>query len=102
MFEDWPSEFDRPCRTELARPRPVTIDLAQMLAPQRYRPASLPMRVRAGGLVLSGNADGMLLAWARTSQGAWLGYVELTVTIANGHGMIGLRQWVSSGALRPR
>jgi hypothetical protein len=58
--------------------------------------------VWTGGLVFSGNADGVLLAWARTSQGAWLGYVELTVTTANGHGMMGLRQWVSSGALRPR
>lgn len=101
MFEHWPPQFDPPCRREVQPPRPVRVDLGAVLPPAPPTKGALPMRVRAGGLSFTGQTDGVLLAWARTTQGAWLGLVRCTVRTANGQGSVELQQWVPDHALSP-
>lgn len=60
------------------------------------------MRVRAGGLDLSGAVPGLLHAWVRTRESAWLGLVSFVVVTGNRRGALEVRRWCSQRALKPR
>jgi len=63
------------------------------------RAASVPLRVRKGGLRLSGEPPRHLLRWARVSDGWWLALVQVT-TEAGAYASLEMVQWVSSRAVR--
>ena len=70
--EPWPLT---PTLRPLPQPKPVIIETnrALPLAKNATRPDKLPLRVLAGGLRLEGAMPGKLYAWARLSDGQWLG-----------------------------
>lgn len=67
--------------------------------PERFGANKVPMRVRAGGLDLTGTVPGLLHAWARASDGVWLGLVSFTIQTGNRRGRLGVRQWCTERAL---
>ncbi|WP_306365277.1 hypothetical protein [Nocardia sp. CC227C] len=95
---------DLTLRRHVDPPRPVTVDISKALPSggTRFAANSLPLRVRAEGLDLSGLHPGLLYAWARTSTGGWLGFVQVTLTTGNGREKLTLRQWFPESALSPR
>lgn len=104
MFEDWPEEFDPPSRRIVDPPTPVAVDLGQAFpndAPT-FRRDQITMRVKAGGLDLTATVPGLLHAWARTTDGSWLGLVEVVVWTGNGHGQLPMMQLCPQHALAPR
>lgn len=103
MFEEWPSSFERRLRHELDPPVPVVVDLAVAIPTPggRFRD-SLPLAVTQGGLQVSDRVPGMLLAWARTTTGAWIGLVEAVIVTGSRQGRVPIRQWCSAAALEPR
>ncbi|WP_029923836.1 hypothetical protein [Nocardia otitidiscaviarum] len=91
-------------RRHVDPPRPVTVDISKALPSggTRFAANSLPLHVRAEGLDLSGLRPGLLYAWARTTTGGWLGFVQVTITTGNGRDKLTLRQWFPESALSPR
>lgn len=74
-------------RTPPCRPTPPRHRRHQQSPPSggtRFAANSLPLHVRAEGLDLSGLRPGLLYAWARTTTGGWLGFVQATITTGNG------------------
>ncbi|MEV6070037.1 hypothetical protein AB0L82_26125 [Nocardia sp. NPDC052001] len=104
MFERWPDEFEPPLRRVVDPPTPVTVDLAAAIPthPGNASANALPMRVRAGGLDMTGTAPGLLHGWARTRDGAWIGLVEFAIETGNRRGTLEMRQWCSQRAITPR
>lgn len=104
MFEDWPDRFTPPLRREVNPPQPVLVDLAKAIPISHRGPFGrnrLPMRVTAGGLILTGQTPGRLHAWARTSDGPWLGLVEFVLVTGNQFGRLPVTQWCQQEALTP-
>ncbi|WP_051183012.1 hypothetical protein [Nocardia vinacea] len=101
MFEDWPEEQPSPRRV-VDPPKPVTVDLGLAIPGDGngFGVNGVPLRVRAGGLVVSGRVPGLLRAWARTNSGGWLGLVDFTLSTSNGRGHVRVRQWCSSRAVQ--
>ncbi|NNH69428.1 hypothetical protein HLB23_06015 [Nocardia uniformis] len=87
----------RQVRRHVDPPTPVTVDVG--LALHTDGP---PLRVRAEGLDVSGRVPGWLYAWARTSTGDWLGFVQFTLQTGNRLEKLTVRQWCSQRALSPR
>ncbi|MFI6996655.1 hypothetical protein [Nocardia sp. NPDC050175] len=85
-------------------PVAVVVDLGQAIPTRslHFGANKLPMRVRAGGLDLSGSVPGLLHAWARATDGGWLGLITFTVTTGNRHGSLEVRQWCVQQAITPR
>lgn len=104
MFDDWPDSFEPTARRVVDPPVAVTVDLGLAIptAGSKFGANELPMRVRAGGLRVSGQVPGTLFAWARTSSGDWLGLAEFTISTANERGRLPMKQWCSQRALTPR
>ncbi|MFE2994057.1 hypothetical protein ACFXG4_03445 [Nocardia sp. NPDC059246] len=104
MFEHWPDELVPSLRREVHPPTPVTIDLGAAIPTDgtKFGANELPLRVRAGGLELTGRVAGLLHAWARSRDGDWIALVSLTVKTSNGRGSIEIQQWCSKRALQPR
>ncbi|MGW5514278.1 hypothetical protein [Nocardia africana] len=103
MFEDWPDPFN--LRRVLDPPAPVLVDLATIFptGADQGRPFGrnhIAMGIKAGGLVVTGQTTGRLLAWARAADGTWLGLVEFMLTTGNQQGRVPTRQWVPGRALR--
>ncbi|MFG3524899.1 hypothetical protein ACGF5S_31900 [Nocardia nova] len=104
MFEDWPDTFTPSLRREVDPPQPVLVDLAKAIPSSGNRPFGrnhIPMRVKAGGLVLTGKTPGRLRAWARVADGAWLGLVEFVLVTGNQRGRLSVMQWCPQAALSP-
>ncbi|MFB7722321.1 hypothetical protein [Nocardia sp. NPDC056100] len=104
MFEQWPADFEPPLRRVVDPPTPVTVDLAAAIPthPANLSANKLPLKVRAGGLDVTGNAPGMLHAWVRTRDGAWIALVSFVIETANRRGKLEIRQWCSQRAISPR
>jgi hypothetical protein len=104
MFEDWRDPFDPPLRRVVDPPAPVLVDLATAIPTGADGPFGrnrIAMRIKAGGLVLTGQTPGRLRAWARATDGTWLGLVEFVLTTGNQQGTLPVRQWCPAKALRP-
>lgn len=103
MFEKWPEEFTPSLRRVVEPAMPVTVDLGQAIATRspRFGANNVALRISSGGLRLTGTVPGVLYAWARAWDGAWLGLVEFTVQTGNGRGQLDLRQWCPEHALSP-
>ncbi|WP_280255473.1 hypothetical protein [Nocardia wallacei] len=104
MFEDWIDPFDPPLRRVVDPPAPVLVDLATAIPTGNDRPFGrnrIAMRIKAGGLVVTGQTPGQLHAWARAADGTWLGLVEFVLTTGNQRGTLPVRQWCPAKALRP-
>jgi len=101
MFEDWPDNFDPPSYMEVDPPSPVTVDLAAAIptAARVFRRDQLPLRIKSGGLDLTGRIPGLLHAWARSADGTWIGLVEFVVSTGNKRGRLKMRQWCPRRAL---
>ncbi|MEV6279317.1 hypothetical protein [Nocardia sp. NPDC051832] len=108
MFGYWSDDFTRPLRRVVDPPQPVLVDLSIALpAAGAFRRDSVSMRVKAGGLHLAvGTVPGLLYAWARCTDGAWLGLAGFAIPTGNGRGRVETRQWCPARALtlsnRPR
>ncbi|WP_280273420.1 hypothetical protein [Nocardia wallacei] len=104
MFEDWPEQFTPPLRRAVDPPQPVLIDLGQAIptqAPNGFGRNKVAMRIKAGGLNLTGTVPGLLRGWARATDGSWLGLCEFTIETGNGHGRLPVAQLVPRQALAP-
>ncbi|GAA5099898.1 hypothetical protein GCM10023319_63310 [Nocardia iowensis] len=100
MFEYWTDEFASSLRRVVDPPQRVLVDLGTAIptyAPLRRD--SVQMRVKAAGLNTSETVPGLLYAWARTRDGAWLALVSFAVPTANNAGRIETRQWCPARAL---
>lgn len=103
MFEYWSDEFSSSLRRVVDPPLPVLVDLGVAFPTQgTFRKEGVSLRVKAGGLLISGAVPGLLYAWARTTDGTWLGLVGFAVVTGNRQGRIEVRQWCSARALSRR
>lgn len=98
-LESWPETLGN--GRVVDAPLPVTVDLASLFPPGPGRSNTQPLRISKGGLALTGYAAGELLAWARSSSGAWIGCVRLVVEPVNGLGQVPMLQWMPSTSMRP-
>ncbi|RMI27934.1 hypothetical protein [Nocardia stercoris] len=103
MFEHWPDEVAPTLRREVSPPTPVVVDLALAIpsGTGSFRRDGIPLRIRSGGLNVSGRVPGLLHAWARTNTGNWLALVEFVLATANNRGRVPVRQWCSEAAVSP-
>ncbi len=82
-------------------PLTVTVDLGALFPPGPGQSNTQPLRISKGGLAVTGYAAGELLAWARTTSGAWIGCVRFVVEPANKLGQVPMLQWMPSTSIRP-
>lgn len=76
-LEDWAEPFPGvPILRRLDTPAAVVVDIARALPGSAgfTRADTLPLRVRAGGIVLESTMFGTLYAWLRVTDGRWLAY----------------------------
>jgi hypothetical protein len=103
MFEEWPDPFN--LRRVLDPPVPVLVDLDTIFPTgadigRPFGRNQIAMGIKAGGLVVTGQTPGRLHAWARATDGTWLGLVDFVLTTGNQQGREPARQWVPARALR--
>ena len=82
-------------------PLPVIVDLVSLFPLGPGLANNQPLKICKGGLQLTGYATGELLAWARSSSGAWIACVRFVVQPVNKHGQVLMLQWVPSASIRP-
>ncbi|MGN2639791.1 hypothetical protein ACWEKT_00100 [Nocardia takedensis] len=101
MFEYWNDDFSSSLRRVIDPPEPVLVDLGLALPVPGHAPhtAAPTMRVKAGGLHVTGRVPGLLYAWARTTDGNWLGLVGFAIATGNRRGRVEVRQWCVAQAL---
>ncbi len=82
-------------------PLAVIVDVGSLfpLGPGQFHNQAL--RITKGGLALTGYATGELLAWARSTSGAWIALVRFVVEPANERGQVPMLQWMPSASIRP-
>jgi dienelactone hydrolase len=103
MFEAWNDEFSAPLRRVLDPPTPVLVDLNVVLAPEPgFRRDAISMRTKNAGLDTTTTVPGLLHAWARTTTGAWIGFVHLGIPTGDRRGYVETRQWCPAQALTRR
>lgn len=86
-------------------PAPVVVDLSKAIPtrqPNGFGRDKIAMKVKAGGLDLTGRVPGLLHAWARVADGSWLGLVEMVLWTGNGHGRLPVMQWCPAPAITRR
>ncbi len=77
-------------------------NVAAAIGPSGGQPANtIPLRVRAEGLVCDVQVPGYVSAWARTSTGAWLARAQFSIPTGNGRGYLEVDQWCPAAAVRP-
>ncbi|MCX4095882.1 hypothetical protein [Nocardia sp. alder85J] len=104
MFDCWADIFSPSMRRVVEPPEPVLVELSLAIPHSpggRFGRDTLPMRVKAGGLDLTRTVPGRLLAWARCSDGSWLGLVEFVIATGNDRGRVAATQWCAARALTP-
>ncbi|WP_280456754.1 hypothetical protein [Nocardia carnea] len=100
MFETWSDEFSAPLRRVVDPPIPVLVDLGIVLVSDpSFRRNGVSMRTRAAGLDTAATVPGLLHAWARSTTGAWIGWVRFAIPTANRQGWLETRQWCPRHAL---
>lgn len=82
-------------------PLPVIVDLGSLFPPGPGLANTQPLRITKGGLNVTGYATGELLAWARSSSGAWLACVRFVVKPVNKTGQVPMLQWMPAVSIRP-
>lgn len=101
MFESWPVEFDPPPYRVVDPPMPVIVHIATAIGQAGERPANtIPLRVRAEGLVLDVKVPGRLSAWSRSVGGGWLARVAFSIPTGNGRGYLEVDQWCPAAAVQ--
>ena len=99
-FESWPDAFpDRPNRRLVNPPQAVVVDVGRIMPIPADTVRSVPLRVSRGGVRLTGDAHGELLAWARVYDGHWIALVR--VVVKAGQGQLPMIQWVPAATVRP-
>ncbi|WP_213578503.1 hypothetical protein [Rhodococcus sp. USK13] len=104
-LEDWAEPFPgAPILRRLDTPTEVVVDIAHTLpGPAGFtRADTLPLRVRAGGILLESTMPGTLHAWLRIADGRWLAQVCVPASSANGCSQLDLWLWVESANLTRR
>ncbi|MGW4719916.1 hypothetical protein [Nocardia sp. NPDC004260] len=102
MFEYWTGELASPLRQVVDPPTPVLVDLGAAIPTHGpFRKDAVSMRVKAEGLDVAGAVPGLLYAWARATDGTWLGLVAFAIPTGNRKGRVEARQWCPAGALSP-
>ncbi len=82
---------------------PVLVDLNIALAPgPGFRRDAISMRTKTAGLDTTATVPGLLHAWARTTTGAWIGFVRLGIPTGDRRGYVETRQWCPARALTRR
>ncbi|MBH0776560.1 hypothetical protein [Nocardia bovistercoris] len=101
MFEYWNDGFSSSLRRVVDPPLPVLVDLGMAIPTHgaSFRAEAVTMRVKAGGLHVAGSVPGLLYAWARTTDGSWLGLVGFAIGTGNRKGRVEVRQWCAAQAL---
>ncbi|WP_216903486.1 hypothetical protein [Nocardia alni] len=105
MFEHWPEEFSPPLRRVVTPTTPVVVDLGKAMPtqpPNGFGRDKITMKVKLGGLNLTGDVPGLLHAWARANDGSWLGLVEMVLWTTNRNGQLPVMQWCPGPAISPR
>jgi len=82
-------------------PLPAIVDLASLFPLGPGLSNTQPLKITKGGLALTGYAPGELLAWARSSSGAWIGCVRFVVEPVNKRGQVPMMQWMPAASIRP-
>ena len=104
-LEDWSEPFPgAPVLRRLDVPVAVVVDMAHVLpGPSGFiRADALPLRVRAGAILLEAEMPGTLHSWLRVAtDGRWLAQVCVPVRSANGRGRLDLWLWVESAHVTP-
>ncbi len=70
--------------------------------PNGFGRDKIAMKVKLGGLNLTGDVAGVLHAWARANDGSWLGLVEMVLWTSNSYGRLPVMQWCPAPAIAPR
>lgn len=83
-------------------PLAVIVDLASLFPVGPGLPNTQALKITKGGLSLTGYATGELLAWARSSSGAWIACVRFAVEPVNKRGLLPMMQWMPATSIRPR
>ncbi|QIS13633.1 hypothetical protein [Nocardia arthritidis] len=100
VFEYWCEAESASFRRVVDPPRPVWVNLGVAIPTHgAFRADAVSMRVRSDALHLAGSVPGLLYAWARCTDGSWLGLVQFSVSTRNKRGRIETRQWCSGKAL---
>jgi hypothetical protein len=101
-FETMRSSFEPFPFRVVDPPAAVMVDLGLIVGGLENQWADrVPLRVKAQALQFDSPSQGLLLAWVRSSRGAWIALVEVAVPTGNGNGFLMIRQWVSSLAVQP-
>jgi len=83
-------------------PLAVIVDLASLFPLGPGLSNTQPLKITKDGLSLTGYATGELLAWARSSSGAWIACVRFVVVEpVNKHGQVPMMQWMPAASIRP-
>lgn len=101
MFEVWVQEPEDSLLRIFDPPVPVVVDLGIAIPTyaRAFRRDQISLRVKAGGLQIAGTVPGMLHAWVRATDGAWLGLVQCVVTAPNGRGRLTVQMLCSAKAV---
>ncbi|WP_280381390.1 hypothetical protein [Nocardia wallacei] len=104
MFSSWEHVFDPPLWRMEDPPKKIAIDLGLAIpttAPFGFGKDKVPMRIKAGGLKLTGQVPGLLHAWARCTDGSWLGMAEFVIPIGTATAGLPVLQLCCGKALSP-
>jgi len=99
-LEGWPDNMGNGRVVE--PPLAVIVDLASLFPVGPGLPNTQALKITKGGLSLTGYATGELLAWARSSSGAWIACVRFAVEPVNKRGLLPMMQWMPATSIRPR
>ncbi|MEV0295493.1 hypothetical protein [Nocardia sp. NPDC050710] len=99
MFEYWSDGFSASLRRVVDPPQPVLVDLGLAIPTRGHLGGTATMRIKAGGLHVAGTVPGLLYAWARTTEGTWLGLVGFAIVTGNRRGRVEVKQWCDAAAL---
>lgn len=103
MFEYWTGEFSAPLKRVVDPPRHVLIDLSAAIPTNGpFRADRVSLRSKNCGLDVTATVPGLLLAWARATDGTWLGLCCFAIRTGNQRGRVETRQWCPARAISLR
>ncbi|MEU4841705.1 hypothetical protein [Nocardia testacea] len=101
MFENWADDFSAPLRRVVDPPMPVLVELSAAIpSASAFSPRNeISMRAKSAGLDTTSTAPGLLYAWARCTNGSWLGFVHFAIPAGGRRGHVEARQWCPAHSL---